>query len=237
MDSASGVRPGTRSRGRKVCRTGGLLAALGMAGGMVAGAGPIGSASAATCGSAVPAGSNCTLTGTLNVTGGTLSLVSPGSLTWAAAATGADQSVVDTQAADQQLTVNDATGTAAGWHVTASATTFTNGTHTLPNTGTFLASGSLTSASATTAPSSACATGSTCTLPTNSTTYPVAVTTAGTAPPAVTLYNAAANTGMGKIVLGGSGAANPLGWWLNVPSNVFSGAYTSTVTMSVVSAP
>lgn len=185
----------------------------------------------------MPAGSTCTLTGTLNVTGGTLSLVSPGSLTWAAAATGADQSVVDTQAADQQLTVNDATGTAAGWHVTASATTFTNGTHTLPNTGTFSATGSLTSVSATTAPSAACATGSTCTLPTNSTTYPVAVTTAATAPPAVTLYNSAASTGMGKIVLGGSGAANPLGWWLNVPSNVFSGAYTSTVTMSVVSAP
>lgn len=210
---------------------------LGTAACLTVGVGPVGTASAATCGSAVPAGSNCTLTGTLSVTGGTLSLTAPGSLTWSATASGTDQSVVDTTAADQQLTVNDATGAAAGWHVTASATTFTNGTHTLPNTGSFSATGSLTSMSATTGPSAACATGSTCTLPTNSTTYPVQITTAATAPPSVTLYDTAASTGMGKIVLGGSSAANPLGWWLNVPSNVYSGSYTSTVTMAVVSAP
>jgi hypothetical protein len=192
---------------------------------------------AAACGTPVAAGSSCTLTGTLNVTAGTLTLTSPSSLTWSATLNGTNQSVVDTTAVDQQYTVDDATGSGAGWHVTLSATTFTNGTHTLANTGTFVNTGSVTSISATTGPTATCATGATCTLPTNSTTYPVAVTTAASSPAAVTIYDTAAGTGLGQIVVGGSTAANPVGWWLNVPANAYSGAYTSTVTLAVVSAP
>jgi hypothetical protein len=191
----------------------------------------------AACGTPVPAGSTCTLSGTLTITAGTLTLTSPSSLTWAATLTGANQTVVDTTAADQQFTVDDATGSGAGWHVTVSATTFTNGTHTLPNTGTLVNTGSATSVSATTAPTATCATGSTCTLPTNSTSYPVAITTAPTAPTAVNVYDTAAATGLGQIVIGGSTAANPVGWWVNVPASAFAGAYTSTVTVAVVSAP
>jgi hypothetical protein len=191
----------------------------------------------AACGTPVPAGSNCTLTGTLNVTAGTLTLTSPSSLTWAATLNGANQSVVDTTAADQQYTVDDATGSGAGWHVTVSATTFTNGTHTLSNTGSLVNTGSTTSISATTAPTATCATGTTCTLPTNGTTYPVAITTAPTTPTAVTIYDTASATGLGQIVIGGSTAANPVGWWVNVPGSAFAGAYTSTFTLAVVSAP
>ncbi len=194
-----------------------------------------GVASAAACGAPVPAGSSCTSTGTLNVTGGLLTLTSPPSLTWSAALNGTNQSVVDVVPGDQQLTVNDATGSGAGWHVTTSATTFTNGTHTLANAGTFVTTGSVTSIAATTAPTATCVT--TCTLPTNSTTYPQAVTTAPTAPTPVTIYDTAAATGIGQVLIGGSANANPLGWWVNVPANAFSGAYTSTITMAVVSAP
>jgi hypothetical protein len=143
--------------------------------------------------------------------------------------------VVDVTAGDQQYTVNDATGTGAGWHVTTSATTFTNGTHTLPNTGTFVTTGSTSSVTATTAPTATCT--GTCTLPTNSTTYPVAITTAASSPTPVTIYDTAAATGLGQMVIGGSTAANPIGWWVNLPSNASAGSYTSTITMSIVSAP
>jgi hypothetical protein len=193
---------------------------------------------AACNGTPVPAGSSCTLTGTLSLNAGSLTLTSPTSLSWTATLNGSDQSVVDTTAADETYTVTDATGSGAGWHVTVSATTFTTAApvHTLPNSGTFLTTGSITSATFTTGPTAACAAGSSCTLPTNSTSYPVAITTA-TAPTAVTIYDTAANSGLGKILIGGSTAANPLGWWVNVPASASAGTYTSTITLAVVSAP
>ena len=73
---------------------------------------------------------------------GFLQLTSPSSLTWAATQTGLDQYAVDGNSPDQQLTVNDTTGTGAGWHITVSATTFTTGTHTLPDTGRLSVTGS-----------------------------------------------------------------------------------------------
>jgi hypothetical protein len=176
------------------------------------------------------------MTGTLNVTAGTLTLTSPSSLTWAATLNGLDQTVVDTTAVDQTYTVNDATGSGAGWHVTVSATTFTNTTHTLPDTGT-LVTGNTTSATDTTKPTAACAPGSTCTLPTNNTTYPVAITTAPSTPTPVTIYDTAAATGVGQIVIGGSSAAHPVGWWVKVPATASPGAYTSTFTLAVISGP
>jgi len=194
-----------------------------------------GTATATSCGSAVPAGSNCTLTGTLTLSGGTLTLTSPASLTWTGTLTGTDQSLVDVVSGDQQYTVDDATGTGAGWHVTTSATTFTNGSHTLPNAGTLVTTGSVTSVTATTAPTATCT--GTCTLPTNSTTYPVAITTAASSPTPVTIYDTAAATGLGQIVIGGSTQANPVGWWVNVPASAVAGSYTSTLTMAIVSGP
>lgn len=194
-----------------------------------------GVASAGPCGSAVAAGTTCTLTGSLGVTGGSLTLTSPSSLTWGETLNGLDQSIVDTTAGDQQYTVDDATGTGAGWHVTMSATTFTNSSHTLPNTGTLSTNGSTTSVSGTSAPTATCS--ATCTLPTNTTTYPVAITTAASSPTPSTIYDTSAATGLGQVIIGGSTAANPVGWWLQIPASAYSGTYTSTVTLEVISGP
>jgi alpha-tubulin suppressor-like RCC1 family protein len=166
---------------------------------------------------------------------GNLSLISPGSLTWAATNTGSDQSAVDAVAGDQQLTATDNTETGAGWHITLSATTFTNGTHTLPNTGTALFAGSTSSAASTTAPSVTCV--GTCTLPTNTTTYPVAITTAASAPSSFTIFDTAAATGENSMIIGGSTATNPIGWWIQIPASAYAGSYISTLTIGIVSAP
>jgi hypothetical protein len=175
------------------------------------------------------------MTGTVTLTAGALTLTSPSSLSWAVTLSGNAQSAVDTTAADQQYTVDDATGTGAGWHVTVSATTFSNGAQTFPNSGTFETNGSISSPTDTTAPSATCT--STCTLPGNSTTYPVAITTAATTPTPVTIYDTAAASGLGQIVIGGSTAAHPVGWWVNVPGSAAAGSYTSTITMAIISGP
>ncbi len=195
-----------------------------------------GTASATACGTAITAGSSCTLTGTLSLTAGSLTLTSPASLSWVATLTGVDLSLVDANASDQQYTVDDATGSGAGWHVTMSATTFTNGSHTLNDTGTLSTNGSLTSITGTTGPSATCT--ATCTPPTNTVpTYPVAITTAASSPTPSTIYDTSASTGLGQVVIGGSTATDPVGWWLQVPASVYAGSYTSTVTLEVISAP
>lgn len=207
-----------------------------LAAGLAAGSTALpGTADAAACGGAVPAGSNCTMTGTVTLTAGALTLTSPSSLSWAVTLNGNAQSAVDTTAADQQYTVDDATGTGAGWHVTVSATTFSNGAQTFPNSGTFETNGSISSPTDTTAPSATCT--STCTLPGNSTTYPVAITTAASTPTPVTIYDTAAASGLGQIVIGGSTAAHPVGWWVNIPGSASAGSYTSTITMAIISGP
>jgi hypothetical protein len=186
-------------------------------------------AEAATC----VTGTSCTIIGTLTLGSGALTLTTPTSdtLTWAGTVTGLDQQLVDVVTADQTYLVDNASGTTVGWHVTVAATQFTTGTLTLLNAGTFATNGSLTSMTAATAPTSACLSGSTCTLPTEATTYPVAITTAATSPTPVTVYNATVGTGLGSITIGS------VGWWLNLPSNTLAGTYTSTITMAVTSAP
>ncbi|MEV0403631.1 hypothetical protein [Actinoallomurus sp. NPDC050550] len=166
---------------------------------------------------------------------GPLNLAAPSSLTWAATLTGTDQSVVDAVAADQQFSVDDETNSGAGWHITISATTFTAGTKTLPNSGTFVLTGSLSSVSATTAPSATCVTS--CVPPSSTTTYPVAITTASSSPTPVTVYDDPAGSGLGPATLGGHSAARPIGWWINIPGNARAGSYTSTVTTTIVSGP
>lgn len=177
----------------------------------------------------------CQITGTLTVTSGTMTLTAPPALAWSATVNGLDQELFDSNAGDQAYTVDDATGTAPGWHVNLAATTFTNGTATLPDTGTLATNGSVAAATDATAPSAACTAASTCTLPTDNTTYPVAVTTGAAVAP-VNIYDASAATGQGSIVIGTPGA-NPVGWWLAVPANATVGAYTSTVTVSLVAGP
>jgi hypothetical protein len=95
-----------------------------LAGGIVAAALlAAGTARAAACGSATPAGTPCTLTGTLGVNAGALNLTSPAALAWATTVNGNDLQVADPTLAHQSYLINDATGSGAGWHVTISATT------------------------------------------------------------------------------------------------------------------
>ena len=197
-----------------------------------------GSADAAACpGTPVVAGTTCTDTGTLTFTAGGLTLLSPTALTWAGTGNGIDQQLFDATTAHQSYLVDDATGSGAGWNVTVSATTFTNGTVSLANTGTFSTNGSITSAVATAGPTAACTSGATCTLPTDtSVTYPVALTTAATTPTAFKIYDALVNTGLGSITIGLPGAA-PVGWWVAVPANAKPATYLSTITLEVLSAP
>jgi hypothetical protein len=220
---------------RRLIRVLGALVVL--SGGLTAGSVALmsGTANAQACGTATPAGTSCEMTGTVTLSQGSLTLTSPPSLTWAGTLTGLDQSLVDMSSTDQQYTVNDATGTGAGWHVTTSATTFTNGAHTLPNTGTFVTNGSLALVTSTSAPTATCS--GTCTLPTNTTSYPVAITTATTTPTPVTIYDTQASTGLGQIIIGGSSQAHPVGWWVNVPASASYGSYTSTITMQITSGP
>jgi len=164
------------------------------------------------------------------VTPAGLSLTSPASLTWGLTGTGVDQSTVDPYAADEQFTVGDTL--TAGWNILVSATTFTAGTYTLANTA-FNFTGSLSNPLATTAPTATCV--GTCTLaPADSTTCPVPITTAAS-PSSV--YSTPNNTGEGVMTIGGSTAAAPIGWWVQVPAKTYAGSYTSTVTLEVISGP
>jgi len=207
-----------------------LAGGLGAAGLLTAGP-----AGAAACSGAVPAGTSCTDTGTLVLTAGALTLTSPTALGWAGTLNGLDQQLVDPTSAHQSYLVNDATGSGAGWHVTVSATTFTSGANTLPNTGTLSTTGSITAIAAVTAPTAACSVSSACTLPTDTTTYPVAITTAVSSPTAVNIYDTSINTGLGSITIGIG--ANPVGWWLAIPSATKAGTYTSTFTLQITTAP
>jgi hypothetical protein len=166
---------------------------------------------------------------------GPLSVTAPGSLSWAITLNGVNQAIADAVAGDQQLAVSDETLTGAGWDVTISATTFTNGAHTLPDTGTFVLTGAVSSITASAAPSLACTLS--CIPPDDAVTYPVAVTTAASSPSPVSVFEASADSGLGGILLGGSSAADPFGWWVKVPGNAREGAYTSTVTVAIVSGP
>jgi hypothetical protein len=183
-----------------------------------------------TAGTATESG----VTAALSFTG-PLSVTAPASLTWAITLNGINQNIADAGAGDEQLTVSDETLTGAGWNVTISATTFTNGAHTLPNTGTFVLTGGTSSITASAAPSLACT--ASCIPPDDAVTYPVAITTAASSPSPVSVYEASADSGLGGILLGGSSAADPFGWWVKVPGNAWHGAYTSTVTVAIASGP
>lgn len=108
------------------------------------------------------------------------------------------------------------------------------GGHALPNTGAVDLTGSISSI-ASTAPSAICV--GCCTPPTDTTTYPVVINTANSSPPAFTIYGTSAATGKGVVIIGGSSAAHPIGWWIQVPAATRAGSYTSSVTLDVVSGP
>ncbi len=156
------------------------------------------------------------VTATATVTAGTLSLSSSATPSVTAILNGTDQ----TPSYTLPMTVNDFTGSGAGWNVTITSTTFTTGApvHTLSTT-----------ASNTTGVTALCA-GGTCTAPTNAITYPLGVPAGASAPTAVKLFNAAANTGMGGFTVTPTIS-------VAIPANTYAGTYTSTVTVAVVSGP
>lgn len=120
------------------------------------------------------------------------------------------------------LAVSDTrTGASAGlgWNTTITSTQFSNGTKTLP-----------VGASTITAASSACANAGLCTNPTNTIVYPLAVPAGSGPPTAVKFFAAAAGTGKGVFTLTPTVS-------VAVPQNSYTGTYTSTLTISIVSGP
>jgi WxL domain surface cell wall-binding len=107
----------------------------------------------------------------------------------------------------------DARGSGAGWNLTMSATTFSDGSgHTL-------AAGAVAGVAA------ACHSGSSCTAPTNAVSVPLTLSTT-----AAKFFNAAANTGLGKVDVTPTID-------VSIPGNAYAGTYTSTVTIAAVSGP
>jgi hypothetical protein len=151
-----------------------------------------------------------TLTTTATVGTGSLSLTHAATATLNSTLDGTDQTVTYSPV----LNVIDSRGTGAGWNLTVSATNFSDGSgHTL-------APGTITGASA------VCKAGNSCTAATSSgITYPLTVN--GTA---AKLFNAALNTGLGKIDVTPTFA-------VSIPGNAYAGTYTSTVTLASVSGP
>jgi len=147
---------------------------------------------------------------------GSLALTSPASVAFAAVTLNGTNR---TTTASTALTPSDMSGSAAGWNVQATSTTFTNaGGKALPTTATTV-----------TAATTAANTGN-CDLPTNAVTYPVTLPAGATAPTAVKVYNAAANTGGGPLTL-------TLSFQLSIPAKAYAGSYTSTWTFTIASGP
>jgi hypothetical protein len=151
-----------------------------------------------------------TLTATATVSTGSLSLTHAATASLSSTLDGTDQTVTYSPV----LSVVDSRGTGAGWNLTVSATNFSDGSgHTL-------APGTITGATA------VCKAGNSCTAATSSgITYPLTVN--GTA---AKLFNAAVNTGLGKIDVTPTFA-------VSIPGDAYAGTYTSTVTLASVSGP
>jgi hypothetical protein len=152
-----------------------------------------------------------TITATATITGASgLSLNLPSNPSVSATLSGDDQTV----AYAPVLGLVDARGSGTGWSMTIAATPFSDGSgHTL-------APGTVTGVT------EACHSGSTCTQATSSgVSYPLTVS--GTA---AKFFNAAANTGLGKVDVTPTVA-------VTVPGNAYAGTYTSTVTLATAIGP
>ncbi len=180
----------------------------------------VAAAAVAACITGWPASPAGAATATATITGGSLAFVSPPpDVAFSATLNGANQAVTASQALD----VSDATGSGAGWSITATSTTFTTGGGS-PVT---LATNSTSVAST---PTTACDGGSSCVVATNNVSYPYSLPAGGTAPSATKVFNAALNTGTGNETV-------TVTWSLAVPSSATPGTYTSTWTLSLVSGP
>jgi len=163
------------------------------------------------------------------LTGGSLTIAGGAPGTFTANLTGANQTVDTSLAA---YTVTDATGTGAGWNVTAQATQFTcvvSGDPGCKTGFTTLPLSSLTIAP----PAAACASGSTCT---GSPTVSISAVTAIDGAAAVKVLDAPLNTGAGSFtVTPGTMGTGQLA--LAIPGNALATIYHSTLTITVISGP
>jgi len=185
---------------------------------VAAGVAVVGLAAASAVLSATPAGAT---SASAAITAGSLAFVStPGSVAFSATLNGTDQ----TSTATATFDVGDATGSGAGWNITATSTTFSSGS----GGNTKLLSTSATTVQ--TAPTVACDTNVTCTPATNAISFPFVLPAGGNAPTAQKLYNAAVSSGMGNQTVSAS-------FRLTIPGNTYAGTYASTWTYSLVSAP
>lgn len=116
------------------------------------------------------------------------------------------------------LTVDDQTGSNAGWNLSATSTRFTNGTSSLPADAVTVTDATPTSM-----------TGN-CAMPTNAVNFPMTLPAAATAPTAQKVFNAAVGTGRGPIDLA-------LGLALALPAHARVGSYTSTWTLTLAAGP
>ncbi len=152
-----------------------------------------------------------TVTATATVTGaGALSLSHGTTASVTDTLDGTDQSVNYTL----PLTMNDLRGSGAGWNLTMTSTTFNDGAGHVPGSdfgfldricGERLARA-----------------GGACTNPTNAISYPLTFPAAATAPAAVKVFNAGANTGMGRFTV--TPSIN-----VSIPGNSYAGSYASTL--------
>jgi hypothetical protein len=170
----------------------------------------------------------CTISATATLTGGSLSLAAPSSLSWSGSLAGADQQI-DAQATLEPV---DATGSGAGWELTASSTQFSGSPGGIPappaGASTLSLNGSTGSYLSATGPGEGCAGGSTCTAATSTedpVPYPVGIGAA-----AAVIYTADPQTGMGALDLSSN-------WWLYVPARALAGSYADTVTLTISSGP
>ncbi|MDO9352285.1 MAG: WxL domain-containing protein [Solirubrobacteraceae bacterium] len=146
---------------------------------------------------------------------GGLNLTGPGAVSFPTTQlTGADQRIYSTPS----FSVNDQTGNEAGWSLSATSTTFTTGSRTLPTTAAKLLTVNPTAGAGR------------CAAPTNAVGLPLTIPAAAAAPPAIKLFNAAIGTGMGATNLG-------MQFALDVPAHARIGNYTSTWTLTVSSGP
>jgi hypothetical protein len=156
-------------------------------------------------------------TATATVTGGTLGFVSaPANTGFNVSLTGKDVVATATQTFD----VSDATGSGAGWNITATSTTFTAGSRSL----------SPTSVTVQAIPTVACDSGASCALASNGVSYPYTLPAGVNAPTATKVFSAAANTGLGNQTV-------TLVFQLAIPANALAGNYSSSWTYTLGTGP
>jgi len=162
-------------------------------------------------------GSADATTATATITGGTLGFVSaPTSTGFSVTLTGKDVVSTSTHTFD----VGDATGSGAGWNITATSTAFTAGSRSLAPT----------SVTVQAVPTVACDVGASCTTATNGVSYPYVLPAGATAPTATKIFSSAANTGLGNQTV-------TLVFQLAIPASAFAGSYSSTWTYTLGSGP